>query len=200
MVGIWITKNGCTVREVIGCNGMVKDPIVSPYFSLFRWMTFLICFRNVIQNTRFTTCPTGTPCGALHPHCQKQSTWLYAKILWHVNFSLRVMCSCAIQRTIFHPRIIGKDSTFIFSNNLQQDVMQWQSPSWSVCLSVSTCGTNFQCACHTETTPFRMLLTNLYDITILCAVCSIIKHQSDVMIVQTLPIFSLFLDTTGLPL
>jgi hypothetical protein len=42
--------------------------------------------------------------------------------------------------------------------------------------------------------------TNLQEITILRAICSIITHQSDVMIVQTSPIFSLFLDTAGLPL
>lgn len=114
---------------------MVKDLTVSLYFSLFQWMTLCICLRTVTQNTRFTTCPTGTPCGALHPHCQKQSTWLSAKILWQVNFFFRVTCYCAIQRTTFQLRIINKDSTFIFSNNLQQDIMQWQSPSWSLFLS-----------------------------------------------------------------
>ena len=131
VVGIWFIKIWCTLREVIGCNVMVKDPIISLYFSLFQWMTALKFFRTLIQKTGFTTCPTGTTCG----HCQKQSSWLSANILWHVNFSLSVMCWCAIQRTIFHLRIVGKDSTFIFSNNLQQDLMQrvqWQSSSWSL--------------------------------------------------------------------
>jgi hypothetical protein len=137
VVGIWIIKNWCTVREVTGCNVMVKDLTVSLYFSLFQWMTLCICLRTVTQNTRFTTCPTGTPCGALHPHCQKQSTRLSAKILWHVNFFFRVTCYCAIQRTTFKLRIINKYSTFIFSNNLQQDIMQWQSPSWSLSVSQS---------------------------------------------------------------
>jgi len=122
----------CEGGDRVQCHGEGSN-----CFSLFQslpMMTSLICFRTVIQHT-IHYLSYRTLCGALHSRCQKQSTWLSAMILWHLNFFLRVMCSCAIQRTIFYLWIIGKDSTFIFCNNLQQDIMQWQSPSWSLFLS-----------------------------------------------------------------